>query len=312
MPVGRVSDQLRYLGLVPRYNSLLSRQLDVQTAIASGQRYQRADEDPLSVALAQRFSEDTSRLDQNIKNIQEAQAFGRVTESAVGNVVEVMQRALEIAVSGGNGAKSSSDRANLAAEVDQLLRGVLDQGSTAWHGRYIFSGTETTTPSFAAVVNGSGQITGVTYNGNAGILSTEYTPQETISYNLLGSNESGGSLGIFRDTGAGIDVFQTLITLRDNLLAAPTSMSGTLAKISDDIQHLTGAQAKLGGMQNRLSFSALLHEDQKLALTETTSQLIDTDIAAAVTELAALRVSYEAALNVGARINEVSLLTYLR
>jgi flagellar hook-associated protein 3 FlgL len=312
MPVGRVSDQLRYLGLVPRYNSLLSRQIEMQTAIASGQRYQRADEDPLSVALAQRFGEDTSRLDQNIKNIQEAQAFGRVTESSVGTVIEVMQRAMELAVSGGDGSRSTADRANLAAEVDQLLRGVIDQGAATWHGRYIFSGTQTTTPAFASVVNGAGQITGVTYNGNGGDLSTEYTPQETIAYNLLGSNESGGSFGIFRDTGAGVDVFQTLITLRDNLIAAPATMSASVTRISADIQHLTAAEAKLGGIQNRLSFSVLLHEDQKLALTEATSQLIDTDVAAAVTALTSLRVSYEASLNVGARINEVSLLNFLR
>jgi flagellar hook-associated protein 3 FlgL len=311
MAVGRVSDQLRYLGLVPRYNFLLSRQLDVQTSIASGQKYQRADEDPLAVALAQRFNEDTNRLEQNLKNIQEAQAFGRVTESAIGNSVETFQRALELAISGGDGAKSLNDRTNLATEVDQLLQGMIAQGDTTWHGRYIFSGTETTTPAFTAVFT-AGVITGVTYNGNSGNLSTEYTPEETINYNLLGSNQGGGSYGIFRDTAAGIDVFQSLITLRDNLISNPAALGASVAQITNDIKHLTSGQAKLGGISNRLALTSVLHEDRKLALSEATSQLVETDIAAAITELQSLRNSYEASLNIGARINEVSLLNFLR
>ena len=312
MPVGRVSDSLRYLGLVPQYNALLSRQIDVQTQIASGKKYQRSDENPLDVGLGQLFSADISRLEQNLRNIDEVQAFTTMTDSTINNALQYMQRAKELAVMGGDGSKSDADRANIANEVDQLLRGVIEMGATKYHGRFIFSGTETKTPAFAAVTSGTGQIIGVAYAGDGGTLDTEFTPGTTITYNLLGSDEAGGTSGVFRDSTAGVDLFQSLIDLRDNLTANPAALGANLAQITNDISHLTSAAAANGGIQNRLSFTADLHRDQTIALSEAASKLVDTDLAAAISELQVLRTAYEASLNVGARVNSISLLDFLR
>jgi flagellar hook-associated protein 3 FlgL len=312
MPVGRISDQLRYLSLVPRYSSLLSQQIDVQTQIASGKQYQRADENPLAVALSQRFNAESARLDQNVRNINEAQAFTTAADTSVGTALQNMQRALELAVSGGDGSKSVAARTVLSQEVNQILKGTIDLGTTAWHGRYVFSGTETTTPSFTADLDGSGAIVGVTYNGDGGDLAMEYSPQNNISYNQLGSDESGGTFGVFRNSATGVDIFQTLIDLRDHLVSNPAALSADITRINSDITHLTSTEGQIGGIQNRLNFSSISHEDQKMSLEEASAKLVDTDIAEAISRLTSLRTSYEASLNIGARVNETSLLNFLR
>lgn len=312
MSAGRISDQSRYLGLVPQYNALLSKQLEKQREIASGKKYERADENPLAVSLADRFHTEDARLQQNLGNIDEVNAFAQTTDTAISSATDTIQRANELAIRGNDGALSNSDRENIAAEVDQLLKGLIDLGGQAHRGRFVFSGTKTTTAAFQAVTDGTGKVTAVTYNGNSESMAIEFAPQQNIDYNMLGSNELGGSFGLLRDTTAGVDLFQNLIDLRDNLTNNPTAIDASVTALQAALSHLTTAAAQVGGTEVRMNSAAKLHQDQQELLASTASKLEDTDIASAISELTILQTSYQAALNVGARVNQVSLLDFLR
>lgn len=308
----RVSDTSRYLGLVPSYNTILSRQLELQRQISSGKKFATADQDPVGVAIAQKLHTEDSRAAQNIRNSDEVSAFSRATDTAVRNAIDGIQRARELAIQANDGTKGPTEREAIAQEVDHILQQMIDLGNEKHRGRALFSGTRTEAASFQAVTDAAGTITSVTYAGNGESFSTEYTPGQTIAYNMLGSNESGGGFGLMRDTAAGVDVFQTLITFRDDLRSNPTALSTDLQRVAGILSHMTEGAAKLGGVQSQVAAAITRHEDHQEMLAATLSKLEDTDIASAITELNQLETAYQATLAIGARIGQMSLLNYLR
>jgi len=313
MAVGfRVADSTRYAGLVPQYNSLLAKQIAVQNEISSGKRYQRADENPTVIGTAQRFGVDDQRLAQNIKNIQEINSFSDFTTGAVANATEIVQRARELAVQANDTTKGPAERTAIATEIDRLLKGLVDIGAQNYRGRFIFSGTQTDQQAFSSTIDANGFITSVTYNGNDQSLLAEYSPGRTLEYNMLGSNENGGAFGMLRDVNANVDIFQSMIDLRDTLTTAPEGVGNAIAELDASLSHLTVAAVRVGSVQNRLESTELLHEDQREVINTALGQMIETDYADAATRLAQLSRAYEAALQVGARVGELSLLNYLR
>jgi flagellar hook-associated protein 3 FlgL len=313
MAVGfRVADATRYSGLVPQYNSLLARQIEVQNEISSGKRFQRADEDPTIIGVAQKFNVDDARLAQNQRNIDEINSFSDFTYGAINNATEIIQRARELAVTANDTTKNASERTAIATEIDRLLQGLVDIGAQNYRGRYLFSGSQTDQQSFQANLDAQGRIVSVDYVGNDDGLETEYTPSRTLVYNMLGSNENGGDFGLLRDTGAGIDIFQSMIDFRDTLLNTPEGVGNAIADFDEDLTHLNVAAVRIGSVQNRLESTSLLHEDQREVIGNVLTKLTETDYADAITRLKQLEQAYEAALQVGARVGNLSLLNFLR
>lgn len=310
----RISDSQRYGGLVPRYQDLLARQIKVQQQIASGIRIQNASDAPGDAARSHLMHTTRSTLEQNLRNLDEGQAWTEQTNNALNQAVSIVQRMDELSVRAGDVTLGAAERANIAQEVDQLLEGMLDVGAQTYRGRTILSGTQTGQPAFTATRDAQGRITAVTYQGNGEDRSLEVEPGRAMAYNLLGSNEAGGDFGALRDTAAGVDLFDTAIRLRDFLLANDSaSVTGiSLPELKDALTHLTTGLARVGGLQSRMNQSELTDEDHLELVQKQLSQLIETDLAEAAVEASELDVAYRAALQVGSRIMQTSLLDYLR
>ncbi len=308
----RVTDQARYLDLAPQYNSLLAQQLTIQQQISSGKRLTRIDQDPIAASQAQQLHAEDSRVQQDLTNIDAMNSFSQMTGTAVGNAVQYIQRAHELAISGGDATKSPSDLASIAGEVNQVIQGLIDTGAQQFEGQYIFSGAKSNTPAFTAVKDAAGNITSVTYNGDGSSLQAEYAPGKLIDYNALGSNENGGTFGVFKDVGAGIDTFQTLIQLRNDLTSNPQNLSNDVGAVNTVLAHLTAAEVKVGGTQNRLAAMTTAQQDLHDQFGQNLSAVEDTDVAASATKLAGLQNAYQAALAIGAKVGQMSLLDYLR
>jgi len=215
-------------------------------------------------------------------------------------------------VQANDATKSPTERNAIASEVDRLLKGLVDIGAQNYRGRFLFSGTQTDQQAFAATTDANGFITSVAYNGNDQSLQTEYTPGRTLDYNMLGSNENGGQFGMLRDVNANIDVFQTMIDLRDTLTNSTSGVGNAIGELEASLSHLSVAAVRVGSVQNRLEATELLHEDQREVIGTALGKMVETDYAEAATRLAQLNRAYEAALQVGSRVGELSLLNYLR
>lgn len=310
----RVSDSVRYGGFVPRYHDLLARQIDIQRQISGGIKILRPSDDPAAAARSNQLNSDVASIEQDLRNVEEARAWSDQTEVVLERLIAGLQRANELAVQAGDGTIAGKDRANIAQEIDQILESFVGQGALTSRGRSLFSGSQTDLPAFSVTRNAQGQIATVTYNGNGDARNIETAPERTVAINMLGSNEAGGGYAVFRDTAAGVDLFDTLLQMRGFLEANDQAslMSASLPAIKDGIAHLTLGLAKLGGIQAHVGSAQFDNEDHLDSVRQQLAMLSETDIAGAMIEASQLDTAYRAALATGARILETSLLDYLR
>jgi len=309
----RITDQIRYQGFVPQYQKLLSQIVDLQGQVASGQRITNISDDVAGAARAQGYNQLLSNLNQDGRNVDESTAWSQDTENVLNQATQLIQRARELAVQASDPTISSAARNGFTQEVDQLISSMVDLGTTSHRGHTLLAGDKTGAPSFTANYT-AGQITSVTYNGDAGQRSVEITPGRTLDYNMLGSNENGGAFGAFRDTIKGVDVFNTLIQFRDNIQTGNLAAIGSsdIPALQTSLTHLTEGLALVGGTQTRMQNAVSLNEDLTQSTQNNLSKIQDTDVASAITDYTQLQTAYQAALNMGGKIMQTSLLDYVR
>src|SRR5690606_26362898 len=146
--------------------------------------------------------------EQFISNIQNVRPTLEGTATAVLNVVDILQRAQELSVQAANETVDTDSLNSLALEIDQLLESTVVEANRRINDRSIFAGTRTTADAFD-VTRVGGEITAVTYAGNAESIEIEIA--EGVRSPI---NEPGDAA--FQST---VDIFQTLIDLRDSMRA---------------------------------------------------------------------------------------------
>ncbi len=147
--------------------------------IGSQQRIQQLRDDPIAAGHLVRYQSYLSRVNQFEKNALTLSDQFSLREGYMDDSLQIMQRVRELAVTGANGIYNKEDLKNMATEVDELLK-VLVQNANAVSadGNSIFAGTNTKATAFdieMGNVEGSGVplIQNVKYNGNITVNQVE-------------------------------------------------------------------------------------------------------------------------------------------
>ena len=218
--------------------------------VQTGKAYQYASDAPIAAAKSIRYKSKISELEQNQKNIQDANELLKVTESSIDSYNDILQRISELAVDGANGTRGDAEREAIAVEIKQLKSEIISLANTKYNGRYIFSGYETEKELLDE--NGA-------YNMD---VTTRGTEKEAINYSIgFGSEMQVNTLGPDVFGGAG-EKGETagIIEGIDNLLAALESSDGTAIRkagtvIEGNLQIGLDALADIGARMNRLELT---------------------------------------------------------
>jgi len=308
----RISTHSRFNGIMPNMHRLLREQVRIQGQIASGKRILRPKDDPAGAAISVVHDAEAARASQHVSNITAADAWVRITDAAMGEAVSVFERASELAVAGADESKAPGDLAALAEEVDGLLEHLLALSETRYRGAAVFGGTKTEDSPFAASRDANGRITSVGFQGNGGPREIEVRRGVSLDIAVHGSDEAGGlGLPAFRDS-TGYDAFQVLIDLRDHLAAGDASAAGTdVAEVGGARAQISTARTAYGTVQTRLDLARASQEEAELTARTALDETAAVDVSEAAVELAEYDAAYQAALAVGTRIMQISLLDYL-
>jgi len=117
-----------------------------QTQMSTGKKIQRPSEDPIVAVRALKFRTSIREIKQYSTNSEDAKSWLGVTEQALDNTVELLQRARELCVKGATDIFTTSDRESIIAELEQIKTQFANEGNVSYAGRYIFSGYKTDTP----------------------------------------------------------------------------------------------------------------------------------------------------------------------
>lgn len=160
--------------------------------IGSQRRIQQLRQDPIAAGHLVRYQSYLQRVNQYEKNALTLSDQFSVREGYMTDSLDIMQRVRELAVTGANGIYNKEDLKNMATEVDELLKALVQNANAiSADGNSIFAGTNTKTTAFdieMGNVEGSGVplIQNVRYNGNNNINLVEVDEGKYLQNDNIG------------------------------------------------------------------------------------------------------------------------------
>lgn len=310
----RVSSNTFPDSLLAQLNRLTERQNHLQTQVATGQRIEWPEDDPVSMRRVLDMQAESRTTAQYQRNIARHQELAKATFEGIKELKKVSDRAREISIAADD-LKSPAELAIYGREVTELLKQAVQTANTRNRGDYLFAGTRTDQPPFVLTTDANGVVTSVTYQGNTNLAESEIASGITLSTQAVGVNTSGaGSRGLLGDSRVGADLFNHLIALQNDLLSGNTAAiestdRGALASDDDNFLYHLGNN---GAVQSRLETATALATQRTDALEGLVSKEADADLAQTLVRLNQTQTAYEAALQSAGKMLSASLLDYLR
>jgi flagellar hook-associated protein 3 FlgL len=297
--IARMSSAQAAANLLAGLQETYGRLAESQGQVSTGKRILKPSDDPVGVSVSLGLRRDQAASAAWGRNIDDSLTWLNTTDGALGQALDVVAQARELAVQGGNGTMSVGARGLIADQIDALKSQFAEIGNTNVGGRYIFGGTATTTPPFDPVAGAA--VTPV----NAGRITREVAQGSVVSVNVTADRLQGPG-------GATPDVFTTLSDLSAALRSGDTSGIDTaLSRLSAHQDNISALRAEGAATTNRLELTQSRYAAQKIATDAQLSSIEDVDMAQAITDLSMRETVYRAALATGARVIQPSLVDFL-
>ncbi len=283
-----------------------TRLLQIQEKLSTGRRLNRPSDDPIGTTKALHLRLLEKQNEQYQRNVEDASSWLNFNDAVLNNLQTGITRAKGIAIQGSDSTLNDQDRKALAQEVNQILETVLSISNSKFKGKFIFGGTETTTQPYMATRDAvTGEITAITSNpvGLDGEILREIEPGVTLSINISGND-------VFTKD---VDVFQTLIDLRDALNGNdPDQVNDLLDELETSANQVITAQSEIGAKANRVEGALSWLQDENLNLVKLLSETEDADMIKEIGDLQQQQMIYQSTLALGGRILLPSLIDFIR
>jgi len=302
--------------MLNQFNLLASQQQALQSQVSTGLRVQAPSDDPVAMQNTLGDLANQSLQTQYGTNISTLQTRAAGVDSVLQSLQTVSSRAGEIATAAGSATNSQSSLNNYADEVNTLINQVVNAANTkdSATGKYLFGGTASGTAPFTTTTDANGNVTAVTYNGNGAVNQAQIGAGLTATVDIPGANPTGtGARGLITDNQSGADFLNHLISLRNNLTAGNQSAVTTTdaANLQKDENNIAYQVANNGVVQNQLTAAASFATSNGQNLSQMISNSSGANLMNTIVQLNQAQTSYQAALQSGSKIMQLSLLNYI-
>jgi flagellin len=277
-----------------------------------------------------------------ISNANDAISMVNTAEGALDEVTAMLQRMRELAVQAGTGTTDSADRTYLQSEF-AALRTEIDRvaDNTKWNGRNILDGSAGGSAGVSGVVFGIGQDGTVAqsfstsfgnFNDTTGSLSglaSKIITGATVASAITNASASIGEIdtviaAVSAQRASFGAVTNRLTHTIDNLTnvrtnseasrsrildtdyaAATTNASASIGEIDTVIAAVSAQRASFGAVTNRLTHAVDNLTNVKTNSEGARSRILDTDYAAATSELARTQIIQQAGTAMLAQANQM-------
>lgn len=332
-PNMRVTQSMLSNNMLQNLNNSFGKMSKLQDQINSGSKINRPSDDPVIAVKGMGYRRELGRIEQYTSNMNEVNNWLDASDESLDQVGTQLKRVRELVVQAANGTNSQDEREKIKTEIDQIRQQFQDVGNTKIADRYIFSGTNTGKALFGPDTDA---------NGNKKI-NADYT--DIVTNTIVATSATDGKLnapngevkieiydGIQMQVNvAGADLFGNLDALMGKIsdildpnrspLATSEEISDALGgfsstSTSDDITTLHNkvleAQANIGSRQNRVEIMENRLSNRNVSVTKQMSLNEDVDYAQAITEMVTHESIHQAALSVGAKIIQQTLVDFIR
>ncbi|MBL3642449.1 flagellar hook-associated protein FlgL [Peribacillus frigoritolerans] len=291
----RVTQSMLTNNMLSNLSSSYEKMSKLQEQVSSQKKFSKPSDNPVAAMMGMGYRTNLNQIGQYQSNIAEATNWIDSTDDAITESVSAMQRIRELTVQGSNGTYEGEQLKTITEEIKQLKEHLITLGDTQIGGKYIFNGQDTNVrPS--SVKDGNGN----TVYGT-GDINLEVFSGISLKINTDGSKIFGDALA------AGGSIDQSIEALENG-----GDVTGTLEGLDATINTFLGMQAQVGARQNRIELMTDRLKQQEVFATEILSKNEDVDIEKAIMDLTTQESVHSAALSIGAKIMQPSLLDFLR
>jgi flagellar hook-associated protein 3 FlgL len=299
----RLSNQQLHAGTLNDLQNISNQLFNTQRKMSSGKEITKPSDDPFGTTRALTYRRDLDDINQTQANVDDASSWQTVTSTALMDVTNVVHRAQELLVQGGNDSNGPAERESIAKEIDQLVESAKSAANANYGGRYVFSGTATDTKPY--LVGGADA-----YQGDTGNIVRTIGPGVSIAVNTIGDNVIGSGGG----DGKLIDTLRNIAThLRSGLPADQDALrNGDITALNTNLDQVNAANATVGAQTNRLTTAKSRLGELEENSTTQLSNVENADMADVLTSYSLQQAVYQSALKAGANIVQSSLMDFLR
>ena len=249
--------------------------------LSTGKKINSAADNAAGLAITTRMTSQIRGLDQAIRNAHDAVSMVQTAEGALDEITTMLQRMRELAIQSGTGTTDAVDRTYLNQEY-VALRAEIDRvaDNTEWNGRVILNGN--------AGASAGGSLSAVTFQVGAG-------EAQTIAVNFGNFTNSDGSMSTLASTRLSAATIASAVSVASNAI---TSLDTAMTAVSNQ-------RASFGAVNNRLIHAVDNLTNISTNAAQTRSRIMDTDYAAATSELARTQIIQQAGTAMLAQANQL-------
>ncbi|MGL4473870.1 MAG: flagellin [Shewanella sp.] len=207
--------------------------------LSSGLKINSAKDDAAGLAISDRLNSQVRGLDMGMRNANDAISIAQISEGAMQEQTNMLQRMRDLTIQANNGANSTDDLQSIQEEVTQLIAEITAIGNTT-----AFGNTKLMTGDFSA---------GKTFQ-------VGHQNDEDIQIKVKENNSATLSV-------AGVDV------------KSSAGQTSALTKIDAAIKSVDTQRADLGAIQNRLAHNIANSANTQANVADAKSRIVDVDFA---------------------------------
>ena len=259
-----------------------TRQIDTSyQRLASGMRINSAKDDAAGLQISNRMTSQINGLTQGNRNANDGISMCQVTEGALDEVTNMLQRIRTLAIQSANGTNSSAERIAINEEVQQLATEIKRIG---------------TDTSFGGTLKVLGPKAGST------VFQVGSNAYETISLTMKSLSKLAT---IYADVPINANVTLTAGTTLSNVTVTSYSASQkTIAFMSEVIRQVDSYRAELGAVQNRMESTISNQENVIENVNDARSRIRDVDYAVETAAMTQQSIIQQASTTILAQANQ--------
>jgi len=271
-------------------------------ALSTGRRVCLPSDDPSAESAMVAENSRSASVDQYTASSESLKEVLNTADSTLSSVVTLLQRATTLGVEGANSATmNQTDLNSIANEISGIKDQMLSLANTSYAGQYIFGGTVTGTAPYSADATIAGQ---VNYVGNDQQNRVQIGTGLSVAANLPGSS-------IFSQSAS--NVFEALQSMVTALQSGDNAgITAAVTKIGTASDAVNTARVFFGNTVNELTSNESYLSQEKVNIASYENTLVSCDTAEATTAVTQAEYQRNATVAAAAKMNQVSLLDYLK
>ncbi|MGP4077721.1 flagellar hook-associated protein FlgL [Halobacillus sp. K22] len=263
-----------------------------QEQLTTGKKITKPSDDPVVAMKGINYRSQLTEVQQYKRNIGEVHNWMDSSDSSLDKATKAMQRVRELTVQASNGTYDTEQKENISKEIRQLKGHMADIANTKVNDKYIFNGADTTEEPVDAD----------NFTVNSGMSKVEIGVSEGVRIQANVNAQPVFDQGLFDD----LEAFAA------DLKTGSNELDDYIAVFDEKINQIVNERADLGARMNRIDLIEDRVESQEVTASKMMSDNEDADIEEVITNLKTQESIHRAALGVGSRIIQPTLMDFLR